>query len=158
MKHLATEGVSTAMRAPWLLVATCLTAGCYTYAPLTTPTPAPGAFLAATLTDSGSTAMARYLGPDVMRVRGRYLSSDDSGLQLSVTAVELKRGDEIFWKGESVVVPAPCIASLEVRQLAKGKSYLLAGASAAGLVITTGLFTLTGRGSASPGGGRPPPR
>ena len=157
MKDLANEGVSTAMRVTWLLVATCLTAGCYNYAPLTTPTPEPGAFLAVTLTDSGSVEMARSLGPDVMRVRGRYLSSDDSGLQLSVTGVELKRGDEIFWKGETVVVPAHYVASLEVRRLAKGKSYLLAGASAAGLVITTGLFTLTGRGSARPGSGRPPP-
>jgi len=59
-----------------------LDAAATTTAPLTTPTRSRGAFLAVTLTDSGSVEMARSLGPDVMRVRGRYLSSDDSGLQL----------------------------------------------------------------------------
>ena len=145
------------MRAYSLIAAAGL-AGCYNYAPLATPTPQPGTSVAVTLTSAGSQDLARYLGPNVFVVRGRYLrDADEGGLVVSVTSVELQRGDELSWAGEAVSLPNSAIASVEVRRLARGRSILLAGAGAGGLVATTLAFALLGSGTQpNPGGNRPP--
>jgi hypothetical protein len=140
------------------LIAAAWLAGCYSYNPLTTASPEVGTYVAVTLTSAGSQDLARSLGPDVFVVRGRYMSdTDDGGLLLSVSAVELQRGDELSWAGENVAVPNSAIASVEVRRLARGRSLLLAGVGAGGLVVTTVAFSLLGSGTQpNPGGGRPP--
>jgi hypothetical protein len=144
------------MRAAVLTGVLCLTAGCYNYNPLTTPSPESGAYLAVTLTDAGSEELARSLGPNAFVVRGRYLGSSEQGLLVSVSSVETKRGIESSWEGETVTLPADAVASLDVRRLAKGRSLLLAGVGAGGLVATTIAFSLLGSGTQpGPGGGRP---
>ena len=76
---------------------------------------------------------------------------------MSVAEVETKRGDEVSWRGETITLPVDAIASLEVRRLDKGRSYLVAGVGAAGLIATTLAFSLTGSGTQpNPGSGRPP--
>jgi hypothetical protein len=129
---------------------------CYSYNPLTTPSPEPGSSVAVRLTDAGSQELAPYLGPTVFVVRGRYLGDSAGGIVVSVTSVELQRGDELSWAGERVTLANSQIASLDVRRLAKGRSLLLAGVSAGGLVATTLAFTLNGGGT-QPGPGRPRP-
>jgi hypothetical protein len=141
---------------PTILLVACLTAGCYNYAPLTSPDPAPGTYLAVRLTDPGSDALARYLGPDAFIIRGRYAGTTERGLLLSVSSVEVRQGWDQPWTGETVAIPTDAIASLEVRRLARGRSYLLAGAGVAG-VVALGTLALTGSGSApGPATGGPP--
>ena len=142
------------------LVVLGLVSGCYRYDPLTTPRPAPGTFVAVTLSDTGSAQLARVLGPAVFIVRGRVLASDDGGLGglggllVSVSSVETKQGVPVAWQGESVAVPDGAIASLDERRLAKGRSVLIAAIGAGGLVATTLTFSLLGGGSQpNPGGG-----
>ena len=145
------------MRSTLLAAALCLTAGCYNYDPLTTPSPEPGTYLAVTLTDAGSDQLTRYLGPGIFVVRGRYLGPSDRGLLVSVSSVETKRGIAYPWEGETVTLPSDAVASLDVRRLAKSRSLLLAGISAGGLVATTALFVLRGGATSLTGvGGRPP--
>jgi hypothetical protein len=143
-------------RLPLLTAALCVAAGCYDYHPLTAPTPDQGSYVAATLTEAGSADLARYLGPDVFVVRGRYVGSGDAGVVVSVASVELKRGNEVPWAGETIVLPNNAVASLDVRRLAKGRTVLLAGAGAGGLVFTTLAFSLLGSsGPIGAGGGHP---
>ncbi len=147
------------MRTTILIGLLCLSAGCYNYNPLTTPSPEPGTYVAVSLNDAGSDELARYLGPSVFLVRGRYLGpseGSEGGLLVSVSAVETKRGDELSWKGETVALPTDFITSLEVRRLSKGRSLLLAGIGAGGLVATTVAFSLLGGGTAPGPGGGPP--
>ena len=145
------------MKTAILISVLCLTAGCYSYNPLTTPSPEPGAYVAVTLNDAGSDQLARYLGPSIFVVRGRYLGPSTEGLLVSVSSVETKRGIGYPWEGETVTLPTDAIASLDVRRLAKGRSLLLAGVGAGGLVATTLAFSLLGGGTQlGPGGGRPP--
>ncbi len=145
------------MRSTLLAAALCLTAGCYNYDPLTTPSPEPGTYLAVTLNDAGSDQLARALGPGIFVVRGRYLALSDRGLLLSVSSVETKRGISYPWEGETVTLPSDAVASLDVRRLAKSRSLLLAGIGAGGLVATTALFVLRGGATSLTGvGGRPP--
>jgi len=132
---------------PAILLTAWFTAACYNYAPLATPDPRPGTFLALTLTAAGADSLARYLGPNVFVVRGRYLSTDEGGLRVSVTSVEMREALEDSWPGETVRIPTGLIASLEQRQLAKGRSALLAGVGVAGVVAAVAGFSL------KPGGG-----
>ena len=99
------------MRVSVLIAAAYLTTACYNFRPLETPSPDAGAYVAATLSDSGSVELARYLGPDVFVVRGRYLGSgaDERGLAVSVAEVETKRGDEVSWRGETITLPVDAI-------------------------------------------------
>src|SRR3989442_3653465 len=119
------------MKPAILIGVLCLTTACYSYNPLTTPSPDPGVYVSVTLNDAGSVDLARYLGPSIFLVRGRYLGpSDQGGLLVSVSSVETKRGDGYSWQGETVTLPTDAIASLDVRRLAKGRSLLLAGVGA----------------------------
>ncbi len=133
--------------------ALCLTGGCYNYHPLATPSPEPGSYIAATLTDQGATDLARYLGPNVFAVRGRYLGGSDAGISLSVSSVELKRGDEVGWAGETITLPPGAVRSLDVRRLAKGRTLLLASAGAGSLVLTTLAASLLANSTAIQSGG-----
>src|SRR5688572_25797926 len=91
--------VATLLHLKALVATAWLMAGCYNYGPVTTPAPEPGTSLAVTLTDSGSWALARYLGPTARVVRGRYLGRGEDGLRLSVSSVQLDRGDVLSWAG-----------------------------------------------------------
>ena len=88
-----------------------------------------------TLTESGSDELARYLGPNALVVRGRYLSATDRGLALAVEAVESRRGDIARWAGETVVVPGEFVRGVEQRQVSRSKVVLLTGVAVAGLVV-----------------------
>ena len=144
------------MRVDMLIAAACLTAGCYNYSPLAQPTPDQGAYVSITLSDAGTVDLARYLGPSVFVVRGRYVGADDHGLVLAVSSVELVRGDEIAWAGERVTLPNDRIASVQVRQLSKRRSVLLVGVGITGLVATTAAFGLIGGASSGSTVGGPP--
>jgi hypothetical protein len=144
------------MRSGIVLVAGCLTAGCYGYAPLVTPVPEPGTAIAATLTDSGSLALNRYLGPMVTEVRGRYVGSSEAGLQIAVSSVLFSGGAELDWAGETVTLPGGTVRSLQLRRLSMGRSALLAGLGVAGVAATVAAFDLIGTGTATSGTGLPP--
>ncbi len=147
------------MRAVVVLATACLAAGCYNYEPLSAPAPEPGTYVAATLTDSGTAELARYLGPNVFVVRGRYLGDSDRGMLVAVSAVETKRGEVLTWAGETVALPGHDLADLQVRKLAKGRSALLVGAGVTALVASTAAFALTGSGpTPTLGKGHPTPQ
>jgi hypothetical protein len=135
------------MKTAILIGVLSVTAGCYNYNPLTTPASELGTYLAVTLNDAGSDALARSLGPGMFVVRGRYLGPGDRGLLVSVSSVETKRGIGYPWQGETVTLPTDAIASLDVRQLSKGRSLLLASLGAGGVVATTLAFSLLGGGT-----------
>ncbi len=122
------------------MVATLLQVGCYNYLPLSRSHLVPSTYLAVTLTESGSDELAPYIGPNVLVVRGRFLSATERGLVLSVSAVENQRGNSFEWKGESVVIPGEFVRRVEERRVARSKTVLLAGASVAGFLITYAAF------------------
>ena len=124
--------------------------GCYNYLPVRRSTLTPSTYLALTLTDDGSDELTRYLGPGVVVVRGRFLSAVERGLAISVGSVELRRGEILEWKGETVVVPGEFVRGVEERQVAHGKTVLLAGASLFAMVVAYQAF---GPGSAGGSGG-----
>src|SRR6266511_580905 len=140
-----------------VLLGCCLIAGCYIYRPLAARYPEPATYLAVTLTDAGSDGLARYIGPDVGVVRGRFQSAGEHGLALAVAQVELHRGDVLTWQGETVVVPRAFVASVQERRVSGGRIALLAGGSVLALLATYRALG-SGTGAVAPAGGSGQPR
>lgn len=136
-----------AVRAAPMVILMLLNSGCYNYRPLRRSSLAPSSYLAVTLTESGSEELARYLGPNALVIRGRYLAATERGLALSVESVESRRGDILRWAGETVVVPGEFVREVEQRTPSHSKTVLLAGAAVAGFVVAYQAF-----GPASGGG------
>ena len=137
------------------LALAAVAAGCYNYEPLGRTHLAPSTHVEVTLTESGSEELARYVGPNVLVIRGRFLGAADRGLALSVEAVENRGGQTVEWKGETVVVPGEFVRSLQQRHMAATKTVLLAGASLAGFLAANAAFG-PGASGTVPGGGGPP--
>ena len=144
------------LRAALPIVTGLLLVGCYNYLPLRRSSLVPSSYLAVTLTESGSEELARYLGPNALVVRGRYLAATDRGLALSVDAVESRRGDIARWAGETVVVPGEFVRAVGQRHVSPSKVVLLAGAAVAGFVVTYEAFGPASAGGLSGAGGNGP--
>lgn len=139
-----------------LLTAMMLLAGCYNYEPLRLARVVPSTYVAITLTESGSEELARYVGPSVLVVRGRLLSTTEQGLAVSVAAVETQRGHVVDWQGETVVVPGEFVRALDARHAAPAKTVLLAGASLVGFLAAYRAFGPGASGTTPNGGGGGP--
>src|SRR5437762_13260877 len=135
------------MRAGLAVALSPLLFGCHSYVPLTTATPLPGTYVAATLTESGSAQVSSQLGPDAGVVRGRLLDDGQEAMTLSVQSVGLRRGDELAWRGETVTLPHASIARVDLRRFAKGRSLLLLVVGATALVALASTFVLHVRGT-----------
>src|SRR5216684_957680 len=75
------------MRAGFVIVLG-LTAGCYSYFPLTTATPDPGTAVTVKLTDAGARELERTLGTEVFLINGRYVSADERLFAMAVASAE----------------------------------------------------------------------
>jgi hypothetical protein len=128
--------------------------GCYTYAPLKSSTPEPGQRLRVQLTLTGGDSLARFLGPNVASVDGRLVVANDAGFELGVTEVLMHSGSEQYWKGETVTLPKPYVASIQERTFSWGKSGLLAGVV---VLVAAGLQSAGAFGGSSGHGNPPPP-
>jgi hypothetical protein len=130
--------------------------GCYYYQPLENPTPSPGTPMQIMLTDSGTSHLWGYLGPDVGQLRGRLISADTQALALSVESVEQRHGQILSWKGEPVTLRREYVATMQERHLSKGRIALLASGSVVAFVATVTALTQLVAGAGNGGGGGPP--
>ena len=136
-----------------VLVPLCLSMGCYYYQPLMTPAPEPGTYLQVMLTDSGTSHFWSYIGPDVGDLRGRLVTADNAAIALSVESVELRHGQVLSWKGESVTLGREYVATLQERRLSKSRTVLAAAGSVAAFIAALTAYSNIGVGSNGGGGG-----
>jgi hypothetical protein len=129
-----------------------LLAGCYGYYPATTPAPV-GRDVELTLTDSGSFALARQIGPSAEAIAGRMTADSANAIVLSVRGVRQRDGNDVDWKGERVAVPRPLVVKLEERRFSRARTALFAGTIAVGLVVMRQAFS--GEGFSFLGSGLP---
>ena len=136
---------------PIALLAVAL-GGCYTYAPPKTGTIQPGKELRVQLTLTGGDSLARFLGPNVASVDGRLVVVNESSYEVGVTQVVMHSGMEQYWKGQTVPLPKPFVASIEERSLSWGKTGILAG-----VIVLTAYALNQSAGGGGLFGGHPPP-
>jgi hypothetical protein len=108
--------------------------GCYGYYPPSTPAPV-GKSVELTLTDSGSFALARQIGPSAQSISGRLTSDSATALILAVTGVRQRDGNEVDWKGEQVSVPRPLVVKVEERRFSRARTTLFVGSVVVGILV-----------------------
>ena len=132
--------------------------GCYTYAPLDTSTPQVGEHIAVDVTDRGRVELGERLGTGVMRVEGTLTRTDSQDLEMNVWRVMSIGGETSRWSGENVRFRRDLAAKVQLRYLNRTRTYLVAGAAVAGLVVFAKSFDLLGNfvGGSDPNEGPPP--
>jgi hypothetical protein len=133
-----------------------LLAACYTYRPLSSPSPLPGQRVSAQLTTEGSRDLTGTIGPEVLHVEGNVIEADSNSLDLDVLEIESYRGFRSDWHGERVRLPLQAVAGMQQRRLSIGGTSLMAGVLTAGLYV---VYRVLGGSDSSQGGtgqgGRP---
>jgi hypothetical protein len=131
-----------------------LLAGCYTYTPLATLTPA-DAEVALSLTDRGRVEAATTLGGGIDRVEGKLVATSDTAYELAVLRVRDIRGTETTWAGERATVPRAWVANAYERHISRSRTYIAASAFTAAVAAFIASRTLGGGGPTlqNPGGG-----
>jgi len=136
-----------------LPTAALLLAACFGYTPVNTA-PAPGTEVRLRLTDLGTTELARYLGPRVVRVDGRLVENDSSRLRVSVQSVQTVDGASQPWRGEQAVdFPTAMYSSIERRQLLRSRTTVIAGGLAVAMAVLGYQAVQNGGGGTVSGGG-----
>jgi hypothetical protein len=133
--------------------------GCYTYVPLDTSTgPQVGEHIAVEVTDRGRVELGERLGSGVVRVEGTLTRTDSQDLEMNVWRVMSIGGATSRWSGENVRFRRDLAANVQMRYLNRTRTYLVAGAAVAGLVLFTKSFDLFGSfvGGSDPIDGPPP--
>lgn len=132
--------------------------GCYTYAPLDTSTGVQaGEHVAVEITDRGRAELSDRLGSGVFRLEGTLTRTDSVDLVMNVWRVRQIQGPTAQWSGESVRLRREYASSVQTRTLNRARTFLVAGAAVAGLVVFTREFGLFGFATGGDDPGEPPP-
>lgn len=132
--------------------------GCYTYAPLDTSTGVQaGEHVAVEITDRGRAELSDRLGSGVFRLEGTLTRTDSVDLVMNVWRVRQIQGPTAQWSGESVRLRREYASSVQTRTLNRTRTFLVAGAAVAGLVVFTREFGLFGFATGGDDPGEPPP-
>jgi hypothetical protein len=132
---------------------TLVLAACFGYTPVNSA-PSPGADVRIRLTDQGTTELARYLGPRVVRVDGRVVGHDANHLRVSVQSVQTVDGANQPWRGEQAVdFPAATYSNIERREFKRSRTTLIAGGLAVAMAVIGYQAVQNGGGGTVSGGG-----
>jgi hypothetical protein len=135
-------------------VAAVLLSGCYTYQPLTRPTPEAGAEVRATLAQPVPLQVGDLTIHDVDRIEGQVHSADGDTVRVWGAWLHTRSGGRHSANGGSLALPRDRIATIEQRRLSPARSAL--AALVVGGVVAA-LFTLVeGALGGSGNSGQPP--
>lgn len=129
--------------------------GCYSLRPAGS-TVTEGSRVAFDLNDAGRVAMTERIGPEILQLEGRVLSTQNGEYTLSVSNVKFVRGAEQVWAGERVQLSKEHVGTAWERRFSPGRTAALAGLTVAAVAVffLTREFVL---GGDEPNGGRPDP-
>src|SRR5262245_24223245 len=121
-------------------------AACYVERPIDGAVPSPETHIVATVTDSGTVAMANLIGGGATAVEGVIANADASSWELSLLKVWNREG-QVTWNRERVVFPRSVLSNARERSLDRTRSWLAAGVILAGGIAAAAIFDVVGGGS-----------
>jgi hypothetical protein len=137
-----------------LALALLITASaCYVERPIASSVPTPETRVVATVTDSGTVAMANLIGAGATGVEGLIAAADASKWEILLLEVTHRDGRAVRWNRERVVFPRSALSEPRERTLDRTRSWLAAGAIVVGAALAAGVFEVVGGGDE----GTPPP-
>lgn len=138
-------------RRSFAILCAALTTGCYEYVSTPLTTSLVGRRVQLSLTDSGTVALARQVGPSVEAVEGDLLADSAGAYVIGVAVIRARSGAESDWRGERVAVPHSLVSSFAERKFSTSRT------SFAGALMTVGVVAITTalRGGGDSSGGIP---
>ena len=118
---------------------TVVSAGCYSYRPLTVAEPAPGTPVSLVLSDAGRVAVADSVGPGILRVDGSVVRITDQAWVVSISEVMGIDGRTSKWTGETVGFQRSYVAMPQERRFSKSKTIVLVSS----ITVALGTFIAT---------------
>lgn len=125
--------------------------GCYAYLPTPNNRPSPGKEVQIGLTDSGTVVLARFVGPSVGSITGRFAGDSADAYLLDVTHTARRDGTESDWRGERIVVARALVTDVSTRRFSPGRTILFGALTSGALVAIVEAFA-GGGGASAPGG------
>jgi hypothetical protein len=144
-------------RAPLLLAAAAVLAGCYKYEPLSSATPARGQDVQVSLNGDGATQVKPHFGQDVTLLQARVLEVRTDSMSLAVHSAFTSTGVQAYTGADTLALPLSAVTSIAGRKLSVGQSALLGGVLLGGSIgAVAALSGDGGNGTLPPGGGNNP--
>jgi hypothetical protein len=150
MLHRAARGALL----PLAAAGVATSAACYRAVPVADPAASPvGRRVVVGLTGMGGDALAAQLGPGVVRAEGTLTAVRGDTLELALIRTERASGGDDLWQRQPVRVPRAYVASLGVRRLDRGRSWLAVAGAVALAIAASGLAGVLpgGLGRGDPG-------
>ena len=123
-----------------------VTAGCYSYLPLTTPDPQPGTPVALELNDAGRVGVAESIGPGILRVQGSVVRATETAYVVSIADVLGLDRRTTKWAGETVGIQRSFVAMPYERRFSKGRTIAVIGVVLGGVTAFVLTWNLLGFG------------
>lgn len=143
-------------------VGLALDTACYSYLSVPTGALPPSAEVRVLLNSTGTTELARYLGPRVSAVDGTLATvGGDGAMGVAPSWVQIADGARQPWSGEGLVtIPRAYVNDVQRRTLNRRQTTISAIALAVTLVVTAVIALRAGgaKGAPDASGGGPPTR
>lgn len=143
------------MRTFLVLLLAALT-GCYSYVPIGELRTERGSSVRARLSTPEDVRLSAVTVNDVVLVDGEVVTQGTDTLVLSALALQSQAGSEYLAAGETVMIPAASVSSLEAKRFSIVRTGLVTIAAAAASVLLFSVFESGGGGDGN--GGIPQPR
>lgn len=109
-------------RGTGFLALAALLTGCSKLEPVQGPAPVPGTQMAYDINDVGRVALGGAMGPEIARVEGQLLGTEDGTYLVSVSGINFLRGGFQSWSGEMVRLRPEYIGNQYKRKVSTGRS------------------------------------
>lgn len=144
-------------RAPLLLAAVTVLAGCYKYQPLNSVTPANGQEVQVSLNEQGSSAVRPHFGEGVGDLQAKMLEFRADTIRLAVHSARGMDGVQLYSGADTIALPMSGVSSIAGRKVSVGQSALLGGVLIGGSIAAMAALSGDGgNGTLPPGGGNNP--
>lgn len=142
-------------RTVWIAALASLLAGCYTYVPSSLSEVTPEQDVRLRLGALEAARLEEFAGNGARVLDGRILSQDGDSLLVRVESHSELRGVRVETLYQRIHVARPAVVDVELRELDKGRTYLLTGAAVAAVALIA-VDRLQGGGSETPPNGGTP--
>ena len=116
------------IRAAAILFLSPLAVGCHAYAPSSLTQLQPGDRVRTLVTQEQFDEFDEHLLGGDRLIEGTVVEADPAGVLLEVPVVTVTEGIRVESFSQRLRIPAPGVAEVEIRSLARGRTYSLAGA------------------------------
>jgi hypothetical protein len=117
------------------VVSAFLLCGCYTYRNTAVGEAAIMAPVRVELTEEGSQAITKQVGPRGTTLEGVVTAKSDTAFVFGVTALTRTNGVEETWHGERVTVPTAFVSRIQLRKFSALNTGLFIGGLVAGALL-----------------------